>query len=629
METKKQTPRRSGRKWILPASLLIVMTMCGLVAWSRWARPAATSRSLYLTMRDGVKIAIDVWLPTNLTPGEKLPTILRSTGYWRSYGYSALGRILERLQLLPPDLLEGPRWVQEGYALILVDVRGTGASSGQWEIPWSENEIEDLGEVVDWIVAQPWSNGKVGAYGVSYDGNTAEMLARLQHPAVKAVAPQYSDFDLYALLVRPGGILNERFMRNWNEFHDRLGANDVCAFEAAAPVPCEQMKTLMEGVRPVDADLDGSLLEAAVAEHTHVDVFKIATEIEYRQDNWLGTGLTLGDVSPYRWREEIEKSGVPMYVWASWLDSGTIDGALSRYQTFSNPQTLVIGPWSHGGSYHVDPFLPADAAVEPSVDEQFQMLVRFFDAYLKEGSGEPPAAEIRYYTLGEGVWKNTTVWPPTGAQDQRWYFGPDQGLTTQAPAQGEGVDTYRVDWMATSGGNNRWFTSLFKGDVVYPNRADEDKKLLTYTSAPMTADVEITGTPIVTLYLASTENDGALHIYLEDVAPDGHVTYITEGNLRLIHHQVSDQAPPYTQSGPYHTLNAADARPMQPGEVTEVTLHLYATSVLIREGHSIRIAIAGHDASTFARYPAEGTPELQVYFSEMYPSGVMLPVVEK
>ena len=87
-----------------------------------------------------------------------------------------------------------------------VDARGSGTSFGQWYIPWSPEEIADLGEVVDWIVAQSWSNGRVGTFGVSYDGNTAEMVATLNHPAVKAVVTQYSDFDVYAYLLRPGGI---------------------------------------------------------------------------------------------------------------------------------------------------------------------------------------------------------------------------------------------------------------------------------------------------------------------------------------------------------------------------------------------------------------------------------------
>jgi putative CocE/NonD family hydrolase len=125
-----------------------------------------------------------------------------------------------------------------------------------------------------------------------------------------------------------------------------------------------------------------------------------------------------------------------------------------------------------------------------------------------------------------------------------------------------GADEYTVDWTATIGDATRWHTGLMRTDVVYPDRAEEDVKLLTYTSAPLETDVEITGSPIVTLYVASTETDGAFHVYLEDVTPDGRVTYITEGILRAIHRAESSRAPE-----PSHSFERADAEPLVPDEV--------------------------------------------------------------
>jgi putative CocE/NonD family hydrolase len=619
------------RTFILAVSALVLSLTCGALALTLSAREAAKRKSLYLTMRDGVKIAIDIWLPSDLKPGEKIPTIMRSTCYWRSYQLRPVGQFMENVGLTPDDFKEGQTWAKAGYALVLVDVRGSGASFGQWSIPWSDDEIADLGEVVDWIVAQPWSNGRVGAYGVSYDGATAEMLTMLNHPAVKAVAPQYNELDLHAHLAYPGGVLNQRFLAEWGEFHRRLGANDVCGLSKAAKVDCEQMQYLMTGVRQVDGDVDGSQVAAAVADHkeNETDVFYWSQQIEYRDDAFGETGLTLSDVSPYTRRDAIEASGVPMFVWESWTDSAMVDSAIGRYLTFSNPQKVIIGPWSHGGSYHADPFLPADTPVDPSPEEQFQMLVDFFDVYLKDGGAPEPEWDITYYTLGEGAWKSTRTWPPKGFVIQTWYLSDEGSLTQQASGDESGGDEYQVDWTATTGEANRWYTSLYKHDVVYPDRAEEDEKLLTYTSAPMERDIEITGNPIVTLYVASTESDGAFHVYLEDVAPDRRVTYVTEGIMRAIHHRVSDKEPPYAALGPYHTLERDDATPLVPGAVTEIRFSLYATSVLIREGHRIRIAIAGHDASTFARYPASGTPVLAMQRNSIYASHVDLPMMER
>jgi putative CocE/NonD family hydrolase len=255
------------------------------------------------------------------------------------------------------------------------------------------------------------------------------------------------------------------------------------------------------------------------------------------------------------------------------------------------------------------------------------MLVEFFDAYLKEDTAPEPARDITYYTLGEGVWKTSEAWPPAGFSRQRWYFGPDGSLTPDAPSAEAGADDYRVDWTATTGDATRWHTGLALADVVYSDRASEDAKLLTYTSPPMETDLEITGFPAVTLYVTSSETDGAFHVYLEDVAPDGRVTYITEGVLRAIHREVSDDEPPYQVPGPYYrSYERADAAPLEPGEVAELKLNLYPTSVLIKEGHRLRVAIAGHDASVFDRYPAQGTPLLSVGRNSAYPSHIELPV---
>jgi len=620
---------KTGRKRIivwLALALAVALLACGIAALVLFTGRTAQSQSLYLTMDDGVQIAVDVWLPADRAPGAKLPAILRATRYWRSYELGPIGRLLA---LSGNELLaEGENWAGAGYALVVVDVRGSGASFGQWSIVWSEQEIADLGQVVDWIVAQPWSNGRVGAYGVSYDGNTAEMLAALNHPAVRAVAPQYDDFDVQSHLVLPGGVYNRWFVAEWDEFTRRLDANDACGIAAIAEVECKQFLYVVKGIKPVDADADGSQLAAAVASRKPIDLAQIGQSIEYRDDRWGTTDWTLGDVSPYRSRAAIEASGVPIYVWVSWLDSASVEGAISRYLTFGNPQKVIIGPWAHGGGSHVDPFLPADTPTDPSKQEQFQMLVAFFDAYLKEdGIATQPEFGVTYYTLGEGAWKSTQTWPPAGFEPQRWYFGPQGSLALEPPAVETGADEYRVDWTATTGASTRWHTGLAMADVVYPDRAAEDKKLLTYTSPPLENDVEITGSPVVTLYVASTERDGAFHVYLEDVAPDGRVTYITEGMLRAIHRTVSDREPPYQVLGAYHSFERADAAPLVPGEVAEMRFNLFATSVLIKQGHRIRIAVSGYDGSIFERYPVHGTPVLTVKRNSAHPSHVELPIL--
>ena len=111
--------------------------------------------------------------------------------------------------------------------MISLDVRGTGASFGKYITPWHADSVEDARQVVDWIIAQPWSNGCVGGYGVSYVGNTAELLAALQHPAVKAVIPQFNHPDPYTDVAFPGGAFSQRFVQAWDRLSLAMDRNQV------------------------------------------------------------------------------------------------------------------------------------------------------------------------------------------------------------------------------------------------------------------------------------------------------------------------------------------------------------------------------------------------------------------
>lgn len=144
----------------------------------------------------------------------------------------------------------------------------------------------------------------------------------------------------------------------------------------------------------------------------------------------------------------------------------------------------------------------------------------------------------------------------------------------------------------------------------------------------MTEDVEITGFPIVTLFVTSTCADGAFFVYLEDVDENGKVLYLIEGQFRALHRKISDELPPYTQFVPYHSFKHQDALLLKPGEIAEITFGLFPISALVRKGHRIRIAIAGADKDTFARIPESGTPVLTFARDQIHASYIDLPVIE-
>ncbi len=176
--------------------------------------------SQYVVVRDGTHIAVTVYLPPAYA-GQPLPTIMQATRYHRHRRLTPLAWWLYREQLY----LMLRRFVNNGYAWISVDARGSGASFGHNSGAFSHDEVCDYLDVIDWVIQQPWSDGCVGVTGVSYDGTTAERIASQGHPAVKAAAPRFSLFDTWADVVYPGGIHLTWFTRSWGEHTRALDAN--------------------------------------------------------------------------------------------------------------------------------------------------------------------------------------------------------------------------------------------------------------------------------------------------------------------------------------------------------------------------------------------------------------------
>ncbi len=581
-----------------------------------------TTKALYVSAQDGTRLAIDVHLPKGLPADAKIPTVMQMTRYWRAISLRWPASLFNR------DEFVG-FFTSNGYAVVQMDVRGTGASFGSWPISYTPQEAHDAGhDVVQWIVEQPWSNGKVGAQGISYRGNAAASLPIANHPAVKAVVPRFIEFDEYIDLPFPGGIVNSGFISLWNESNWALDTNDtrkVIALKGEGVLA----KLMLRGVKPVDADRDRSLLRAAIAEHAgNGHLLALAHSVTYRDDIPEGFDITVDTISLHTYREAAERSGAAYYLWGSWLDAGTANAVLRHFFTYSNLQRAVIGAWSHGARADADPFKPVDAALEPSKSDQMLDCLRFLDHYLKEiDNGVMSDKLLHYYTAGEGKWKTTAVWPPEGTTMQRYYLAADYGLSEAPPRESEGSDEYAVDWSATSGTTNRWYTQLDGSDVVYDRRAEQVPKLLSYRSEPLAREMEITGHAIVTLRIRSTHEDGAFYVYLDAEAPDGRIVYLTDGQLRALHRKVSRERPPYRTWEPYHSFERADGAPLVPGEVVELSFGLLPTSVLIPKGWRLRVSIAGHDADNFARIPAEGDPVITVERNLAHASYLELPVV--
>ena len=578
--------------------------------------PAGIRRasSRYVKVRDEVELAVSVYLPGDLKAGERVPVLMRTTRYWREPQIGWPPRMLAALhEASSDDLLDKQvaYFNERRFAVLLVDARGSGASGGHRDMEYSPAEVADMGEVAAWGAQQPWSNGNVGTFGISYEGSTAELAAVPNQPAIRAVMPLYDDFDVQPGL-QPGGV-TDRLLLEWSDAVAAMDRNDVCGAEQVKGWRCWRDRLLTPGVRPVDADPHGKRLAEMLSQHQNINVGQAVAKLEFRDDK-LGA-FSMGDLSPYGLRAPIEASKVVMMVWCGWRDGEGCEGTLNRFRNFSNPQVVIIGPLSHGGDFNADPFATRHTPPVPASEEQLKMEADFFDRVLRNGGPEIVEWSIQYYAMGAGQWHTTKIWPPAGLTAERWYFADNNTLSAAVPAATSASDSYTVDFTASSGNQTIWHTGIGGGDVVYPDRAGEDRKLLVYTSEPLETDIEITGTPVVALEMSSTTSDGAVHAYLD------------EGLLRVIERkEVDPKSLPYVPIGPAHSFLRKDAEPLTPGQSATIRFAMYPTSVRLRKGHRIRVALAGADAGLFQRYPAEGTPTWTVYREAKRASGIELPV---
>ncbi|EJT00782.1 CocE/NonD family hydrolase, partial [Rhizobium sp. CCGE 510] len=166
-------------------------------------------------------------------------------------------------------------FVPHGYAVVVGDVRGTGASFGVWPGHRSREETLDLDYILDWIAEQPWSTGKVLAYGVSYTANSADLIASRNHPAVKGIVPRYVDYDIF-FETYPGGAPNLTIDR-WSQLVESLNKDEDTEINA------DRASSLRAGIRPVGSQAE---LDAALADHGRAPSF-VPVDQTISRDQWI------------------------------------------------------------------------------------------------------------------------------------------------------------------------------------------------------------------------------------------------------------------------------------------------------------------------------------------------------
>ena len=556
--------------------------------------------SHYVTMRDGVRLAVDVHLPKGLRPGERTATILHMSRYYRSLDIKGVWRPLFGAgfyTVTERDTRE--HMVKAGYSWVDVDVRGTGASFGKWEYPLSPDEVRDGAEVIDWIVAQPWSAGVVGATGGSYNASLAVMLLANDHPALKAVATRFGAWDMYEDVFLPGGLPATSFREGFSKLvaaFDKNRLGDVFGWAAGG---------MVRGVRPVDA----KLLQSAQSDRANnANLADLIRPLTYRDDPVTpGQPWTSDQFSPHF--VVGDRHSVPVFTYTGWFDGAMVRGAIRQFAaTRAAGSRLKIGPWFHADFDNASPYAARDDDADSAAD-----LEDLFNQHLR---GIKPAIDkpmpIEYFTIGAEAWRTADAWPPGGAEPRSFYFNESRSLTNAAATIGEASDRYEVD-PAVESGAARWGVAAGLGHGrKYGDRRERSALLLTYTSPPLDRALEIAGNPEVEVHISANRDDGALFVYLEDVAPDGRVRYVTEGQLRLLHRAMP------------RTFLRQHAKPMMPGVVEKVDVDLLPIAYRFPAGHRVRIAISGADAATFETPDSAGLG-YNLYRDRAHPSRITFP----
>lgn len=535
------------------------------------AFPDLVSTSFYIEMRDGVKIAVNVERPAKngQAVDGQFPVIWHhslSASRAERDGTGGSGSAFNKM----------PSLAKFGYVVVQVARRGNGQSFGVRRGYHDRNEAQDAYEITQWLAEQPWSDGNVGLYGCSNTGDAALHAMTVQPPALKAVFAgcfSWHKFDAF----RRGGIFAQ-----W-------GTGAMRTIE-------EDMK-----IQPLDGDEDKVLLRHAAEEHQlSTNLLAMWKSLPYRDSYSPLVGSRFwSEGSNASYLDQIKRSGIPLYVLGGWHDELRDQGMI----TFLNiPNTrVVMGPWQHC----VNDDFPL-----------FEEIHRFFDYHLKglpTGIKEQP--KIHYFTMQggkSGVWKASDQWPLANHSDNVLYLAG----TSLKPT----VDKHHsLDFMT-----KKETTCQLQGPFSQP--CSEHEAGLSYVADKLEKPLVVTGHPVVDMWIDSSTDDANIFAYLEDIAPDGKVTVVTEGRLKASMRKEATAPWKMPKAVPWHRNFVEDSQPLIPHEAVNLRFDMLPTSWEFKKGHRIQVSVTGSDYRERLRAFSEQQQKITIYSGKQYQSQIILPI---
>ena len=543
-------------------------------------------RDVAVEMRDGVVIRLDVYRPAGV---DSCPVLYGVSPYqkdeahlppWTAYRWRETGNI--------------DWWVRRGYAYVLADARGSGKSSeGVWR-HMALDEQTDMYDTIEWIAEQPWCTGKVGMIGESYFGVVQWLAAAQQPPHLACIAPYDALVDMYRDLYFHGGI-------------PLMGFNNWWCWDVRARMLIERPELCDE--KMMSYDFVGGIL------HHPFD------------------GPYWHERSAYPKFADIK---VPFYSISNWTMAGIhLRGNLLAFEEIDAPKKLMIWGGLTGG----------DTQLAYHSDEMQTELARWYDYWLKgEDTGimdEPP---VKIFVQGDDEHRVEHEWPLARTRWEKLYLAPgpsgvvtslnDGSLSFDVPPKDAGPVTMHYpdkEW----GGWPMFGPSVRVGVTRYGLMADPLRKILTFTSAPLEDDLEVTGPIVLNLWASSDQTDTDFYAKIVDMyppaegEPEGMEMNVSKGWLRASHRAIDPE-----KSKPYRPFRRHDnAEPLTPGEIYEFAIEVMPTSRLFKAGHRIRLQVAPadsplHDVPLNHHFGMRFGVDT-IYHDAEHPSHLVLPVIDR
>lgn len=583
--------------------LLPLLCGLGLFASAQQATPSVgnfvVEKDVAVPMRDGVILRADLLRPRG---DGAFPVLVYRTPYGKE-----------------PALVEYTTFrhaVEHGYAVVVQDVRGRYASDGEFR-PY-ENEGRDGYDTIEWAARQPWSNGAVGTFGLSYPGAVQWLAAVENPPHLKAMVPAMT-FSSAQNFFYAAGLWD----MSWIEWIWDNIAPDIRA-KRNLPGP----KT------PDEASAAWSSASPKMLYTVPLDQVEELRGIAPYYYDWLKHPY---DDPWWDWCDLRNKYGrvhAAVLNFSGWYDDNygpegattNFAGLLKARASASEPQThLLIGPWVHG---------VASTAKTKSGERQFgpaaaidydEVVLRWMDHYLRRvPNGVEKEKPVRYFVMGYDQWREADAWPPASTSTS-YYLATSKSedshgrLSTNAPREKKVFGSFLSD--PEKPVVNPYSSS---GAHDYKN-LEERNDVLTFDSAPVDHDTEVTGPIQADIFLACDCRDTDLWVRLLDVAPDGTSFNLMSPGLDILR-------------ASYRDLKKG-RQLLSPNRVYELHLANLITSNVFQKGHRIRVQISATFFPNFSRNPQTGELEnssaklqkanISIYTDRRHPSRIVLPVVSR